>query len=209
MNLLTHTRPKSSCPSLSLPAVIDCPAHSRCLELAEKQSKYAICNQCYALAGHYRFPCVKSSQTKRSEWWHSTSPTDRAMILADAVRREGSPQYFRCYDSGDLDLSAVETWLRFAELLPGTKVWIPTRTWLLPEYLPHLRMLNCHQQIVVRPSAIAFDDPPPHASGLAAGLTSHWHQAPKSQHVCPGDCSNCRVCWDCPTLSVSFERRPP
>ena len=207
MNLLSHTKPKSSCPSLSLPAVIDCPAFMLSIELAHERAREAICARCYALKGRYVFRQVRINQRARSEWWHNTDPVERAIILADAVKREGAPHYFRCYDSGDLDLSAVETWLKFAELLPDTKVWIPTRTWLLPEFVPGLQALNAHPRIVVRPSSVAFDDLPPAIDGLAGGHAAHWHEPIKATYRCPGSCANCRVCWDRPDLSVSFKRR--
>ena len=207
MNLLTHTKPKSSCPSLSLPAVIDCPAFAVSMRLARETGRTAICGRCYALKGRYVFRRVRTNQLERSEWWHNTDPVDRAVILADAVKREGAPRYFRCYDSGDLDPSAAETWLRFAGILPDTKIWIPTRTWLLPEFLPGLRALNAHPRIVVRPSSVAFDDPPVETDGLAEGHASHWREAVKATYPCPDSCVNCRVCWERPDLSVSFKRR--
>jgi len=207
MNLLTHTKPKSSCPSLSLPAGIDCPACELSIQLAHQRGREAICERCYAQKGRYVFRQVRANQRARSEWWHDTDPIERAVILADAVKREGAPRYFRCYDSGDLDLSAVETWLKFAELLPGTRIWIPTRTWLLPEFLPGLRALNAHPQIVVRPSTVAFDDPPVTIAGLAGGHAAHWHEPIKATYCCPGSCANCRICWDRPDLRISFKRR--
>ena len=207
MNLLTHTKPKSSCPSLSLPAVIDCAACELSTQLARAAGKAAICERCYAQRGRYVFPQVRNNQLARSAWWHGTDPVERAITLADAVTREGTPRYFRCYDSGDLDLSAIETWLTFAELLPDTKVWIPTRTWLLPEFLPGLLALNAHPRIVVRPSTVAFDDAPVTIHGLAAGHAAHWHEPPKASYRCPGSCAKCRICWDRPDLSISFKRR--
>lgn len=206
MNLLTHTR-KNSCPSLSLPAGISCPAREASMVLARKQGRVPICEKCYATTGRYRFPVVSTAQEQRLDWWRKTAPLDRALILADAMQREGLPKYFRCYDSGDLDLSASETWLRFADLLPEARIWIPTRTWLLPEYLPQLRMLNSHPRIVVRPSASGFDAPPPTIQGLSAGLASHWQEDVRADWSCPGDCSHCRVCWDQPEQSVSFKSR--
>ena len=207
MNLLTHTKPKSSCPSLSLPAVIDCPACELSMQLAREAGKTAICERCYAQRGRYVFPQVRNNQLARSEWWHGTDPIERAIILVDAVKREGAPRYFRCYDSGDVDLSAMETWLKFADLLPGARLWIPTRTWLLPEFLPSLRALNAHPRIVVRPSAVCFDDQPVTVRGLAGGHAAHWREEIKAPYRCPDDCSACRVCWEKPELSVSFKRR--
>jgi len=190
-----------------LRGVIDCPACELSIRLARERGSEAICERCYAQKGRYVFRQVRANQRARSQWWHATDPSDRAVILADAVRREGSPRYFRCYDSGDLDLSAVETWLEFAELLPGTRIWIPTRTWLLPEFLPGLQALNDHPRIVVRPSSVAFDDAPPSITGLAGGHAAHWQEAPKATYRCPGSCANCRICWDRPDLSIAFKWR--
>ncbi|MBT5607624.1 MAG: hypothetical protein HN742_37270 [Lentisphaerae bacterium] len=207
MNLLSHTKPKASCPSLSLPAVVDCPACELSVRMAKAAGKSPICERCYAQKGRYVFPKVRENQRLRSQWWHDTAPVDRAVILADAIKREGLLRYFRCYDSGDLDLSAIETWLVFADLLPDIKIWIPTRTWVLPEFMPGLRALNAHPRIVVRPSAVAFDDPPEEIPGLSGGHSAHWREPIKAGYRCPGNCATCRTCWDEPELSVGFERR--
>lgn len=39
MKLLSHTRPKSACPSLSLPAVLDCPARDLSIRLARERGR--------------------------------------------------------------------------------------------------------------------------------------------------------------------------
>jgi len=89
MNLLSHTKPKSSCPSLSLPAVVDCPACELSVKMARDAGKSPICERCYAKKGRYVFRQVRESQHARSQWWHGTDPIDRAVILADAICRLG------------------------------------------------------------------------------------------------------------------------
>lgn len=203
-------------PSFGLPAVETCPALKRCLKVQRTARKsdseaMSICAQCYAQKSRYRWRNIKANLQWRLGWWKSTSARDRAVVLANEVKKEGSPAYFRCYDSGDLDCTeAAETWLYMADMLPSTRLWLPTKTWILPEFLPVLRRLNEHPRIVVRPSSILFGDRAPVVEGLAAGSS-----APRSNkalgltadRVCPGQCGECRLCWDAPELSVEYHRK--
>jgi hypothetical protein len=196
-----------ACPGFSIPARSGCPAYKASLAVAETENKDAICSRCYAAKHRYKWGNVKKVLEWRQRWWLETAPKARATAIAVAVEKEGSPRYFRCYDSGDLDLSAFETWHEVAELLPDTLLWIPTRTWILSEYLSELVKLNRHPRIVVRPSSICFDDSPPDIPGLAAGLCSSYRDPVKTDRVCPGQCGKCRLCWTRPDLSVNFARK--
>ena len=197
-----------ACPSFSLPARTTCPAAALCLKKAKAEGTEAICGRCYATKGRYYFSNVKTAQARRLEWWTPTHPVTRARVIAGLMTEAGSPKFFRCYDSGDMDRSAAETWYHLAELLPDTILWLPTKTWLLPEYMPDLISLNRHPRIVVRPSAVAFDDPPPKVDGLSAGTASFWKEPMKADVKCHEQCgAECRICWLRPDLSVSYKRK--
>lgn len=195
-------------PSLGLPAGRTCPAVRTCLE---QGGDGAICRRCYAQKGRYVFKSVKAAQERRLVWWNATNPKTRASDLAGELRGTGSPSYFRCYDSGDLqDRGAADTWLHLADMMPAMHLWLPTHTWVLESHLPWLRELNAHPRIVVRPSAVAFGDHAPAVEGLAAGMSAPVrNSAPglTADRVCPGQCGDCRLCWDAPELSVEFHRK--
>jgi hypothetical protein len=197
-----------ACPSFSLPAHLCCPADVACMKLAAEMGLEAICGRCYASKSRYKWKNVAGVLKKRQQWWQSTAPLERAEQLAEAVLAEGDVRYFRCYDSGDLDRSAFETWWHFADLLPRVTVWIPSRTWILDDYLPDLIELNRHPRIVVRPSALCFDDAPPSIYGLSAGTSSAWKEPMKADRKCTEQCGlQCRICWTHPELSINYKRK--
>jgi len=196
-----------ACPGFNLPAVKACPAYATCLD---RGGDAAICRRCYAQKGRYKWQNVKLAIDRRWDWWLATPPLTRARELAKAVRSEGSPMYFRAYDSGDVCHSAEDTWLKFVELLPEVKVWIPTRTWCLGEKSAKgLRKMNQHPRLFVRPSALAFGDTPPEIKGLSAGATARLSKeipVGLADRVCPGQCGECRCCWS-KDLTVAYPRK--
>ena len=199
-----------ACPSWSVPAGDACPAYAASMKM-ETCGKEAICRRCYAQKGRYLFKNVLAAQRRRLEWWNATEPKERAAVLAAALALDGSPRYFRCYDSGDFDgPGAATTWLELAERCPHMKLWLPTRTWILPEMLPLLRDLNRHPRIVVRPSAMCFGEHAPEVAGLSAGTSAPLDNAAPgltADRACPGQCGDCRLCWEAPCLSVEFHRK--
>ena len=194
-----------ACPGFNLPAVDCCPAAGKCIREAKRKGKEPICARCYATKKRYRWSNVRNTLQRRADWWKATDPVTRGRVLADAVQAQGVPRYFRCYDSGDFDLSAYDTWKTMAELLPGTVLWLPTRTWILDDHFPRLVRLNRMPNIVVRPSALCFDDPPPDVPGLAAGMSSAYLEPMKADRKCAEQCGRCRMCWTRPDLSVNFK----
>lgn len=195
-----------ACPGFNLPRGIACPALGKCMSVVG-EAREAICCRCYAGSGRYRWSNVKASLIRRWEWWQATAPLARARQLQLALMNEGAPQYFRCYDSGDLDLSAGDTWISLAEAMPDTLFWIPTRTWILDEFADMLLKMSRVPNIIVRPSSMAFDDPPPIVAGLSAGTASAWLEPVKADLICAEQCGDCRVCWTEPKRSVSYKRK--
>ena len=164
------------CNSWSLPAEKACPASKLSVR---KLGKNAVCQSCYAMKGFYRMPNVKDVQGKRFAWVLSSLVKDggtefvEALVrmVSDDVRQRGEP-IFRVHDSGDLFNHAyVSAWGRIADALPNVRFWIPTRSHSLPLLLESIRALAARPNVVVRPSALAFDELPPVVDGLAAGTT--------------------------------------
>src|SRR5262245_28582333 len=118
--------------------------------------------------------------------------------------------FFRVHDSGDL-FSAKYTacWTRVCAALPEVLFWFPTRMWphggklINLANLAAVRDLASLPNVVVRPSALAFDDPAPIVEGYGPGTT-----ASKGEYTCPasdqgGRCLDCRQCWS-PTAEVVY-----
>jgi hypothetical protein len=197
--LLTHTS-KMPCDSWSLPAVKSCPGAF----FAEN----AICGTskehttCYATGGMYLWDAVKNAQHVRYMWTLKCLSTNEGiaewfdtMIPAIANRRRNQ-EYFRVHDSGDLfNARYIQAWYYVCESLPNIDFWFPTRSWRLPNLLPHLVWLNSLPNVQVKPSALLFEDEPPVIAGLSGGTS-----ASKTTYTCPAhsqnnECRDCRACW--------------
>lgn len=197
---------KLSVPGFSLPNTM-CPARDYCLECGASEGKVAICSECYAGKGRFKFPSTQGLLSHNLDWWRKTPPLERAESFVSQLRKKRKLEYFRCYVSGDVDLTAGEVWLEVVRRLPSVKLWVPTRTWVFDDFLPMLRKMNEHPRIVVRPSALCFDEPPPMVDGLAAGGASKHKEELKADHDCPGKCGPCRLCWTAPDVSVNFKKK--
>ena len=194
------------CPGFNLPAGKYCPAMPIAMQTARDTGRQSICQRCYAQQGRYRFGNVKRSLQGRADWWDSNDTTGRVQGLAAQLSRKKKVPYFRCYDSGDLDsVEASLVWDELSWQFPDTLFWLPTKTWVLTDWLPFLRALNTRPNVIVRPSACCFDDPPPEVPGLAAGHAAASKEPKKTDFNCPGKCGTCRVCWTEPELSINFK----
>ena len=194
------------CPGFNLPAGRFCPATKVAADTARRSGRQSICSRCYAQSGRYRFRNVKEALARRADWWESEDIIGRIRGIANELSRKRTRPYFRAYDSGDLDTpAACHVWAGLSMEFPETLFWVPTKTWVFPEWLPHLRELNEIPNVVVRPSARCFDDPPPVVEDLSAGHSGALNEPVKADWVCPGKCGDCRICWTEPGLSVNFK----
>jgi len=202
------------CRSWSLPAEKSCPASKASVV---KHGGSAVCGSCYAMSGFYRMTNVKDAQASRFSWVMSSLVQDNGdefvsalvRMISDDVNERGEP-IFRVHDSGDLFNHAyVNAWGRIADALPDVQFWIPTRSHTLPLLLDSIRKLAARPNVVVRPSALAFDEFPPVVDGLAAGTTvirslPVLDSLPPGVRLCPktdprdgrNNCEDCRSCFD-------------
>lgn len=207
------------CASWSLPAERSCPASKASVA---KLGNEAVCRLCYAGRGFYRMRTVQDAQSNRYRWVLDSMMADGGedfvsgmvtMIRADVDKR-GEP-IFRVHDSGDLfSAPYAGLWARIADAMPDVQFWIPTRSHTLPRLLDAIRELASRPNVVVRPSALAFDAMPPVIAGLAAGTTvirslpvldslPGVRLCPKTdprlnRSSCDGDDTDepCRACWE-------------
>lgn len=99
--------------SWSLPAGTSCPGAKG----AE------VCEGCYAKKGMYRFPVVKNVREHNAQDYHREDWVD------DMVKEVSKYDYFRWFDSGDIETPELAHKIRRVIALTGkTKHWLPTRS---------------------------------------------------------------------------------
>lgn len=204
-----------------------------------------ICSYCYAGKSNYMHRTSQYSQTIRAIWMMGILKThsfpDAAKLLTKALRahlgnkgkREADnedPRYFRIHDSGDMTLNpdTYSLWCSVAGNLGDVSFWAPTRMWTFASFVNRVRSSPPPGNLVLRPSALHFNDKAPAIEGFAAGSTAH--ASNKKQPVdpvasrladwsCPAyqfnnTCSGskgpdkkkpCRLCWDYPDSTVSYK----
>jgi hypothetical protein len=125
--------------------------------------------------------------------------------LVAAILATGE-KYFRWHDSLDIfSPTYCRAVIEVCRRTPQVKHWLPTRSWHLP-WVDVLRQLAALPNVIVRPSALTFNDPAPVVDGLGKGTTAIDDVAllPKNHRLCPkttaGDgasCASvgCRDCW--------------
>jgi len=197
--------------SFSLPARASCPGAFL--------APGSICAVCYADERHrYRWTSVQRTQAGRFAWTVGALATGTFVpVLVGAITARAD-RYFRIHDSGDFFHPVYAfAWRDIARALPEVRFWAPTRSWALAGHrrpdtdplLTALRVLAALPNVVLRPSALLLEDPPPAVPGLAAGSTVTVDRArvtcPKSRTV-PAHCGACRICWDAPELPVTHLR---
>lgn len=207
--LLTDTS-AMSCASWSIPAAATCPG-------MHAVSPDCICSACYAQIGRYLQDPVSRSQWIRFSWvqnqLQSADGLRRAAeTLVSGIRRCGC-RFFRIHDSGDFfSARYVQLWATVARRLPDVSFWGPTRSYWLPGRSTALRdidyvlrvQLATLPNVVVRPSALLWDQPAPRLLGYAAGSAAVRSADAASCRICPkslvdgGSCESvgCRTCWD-------------
>ena len=196
----------------------------------------SICTKCYAGKGGYGHPDTQTWQILRHEWTGAMFKAGRAaewidlmtLALTVAQWREQKtrlahgqdPNYFRIHDSGDFFSPAyMAAWLEICRRLPRMRFWAPTRVWMDPHY--QAVAASCPPNLVLRPSAIHFGDPPPvldpaRFPGWARGSSAAWverdaegglvwqctayaGEGATCANARAPDCSRtCRYCWDAP-----------
>ena len=209
-SLLTWTT-DMDCYSFSLPAGPNgaCPL--------SVTGENTICGSCYAMINRYNMPNVLNAQYLRFAWvksclarWDDGGKQELVNKLTTTIQeagsRGGSP-YFRFFDSGDFFHPLfIEACYEICRQLPTIMFWFPTRIWhkgTSDNWTKPLKRLASLPNVVVRPSAITFNDPPPRVAGLATGTTVVTDIASAWGSVCPktengGNCTSngCRKCWD-------------
>lgn len=178
----------------------------------------AVCACCYAMGGRYSFRKILSIQAVRFHWFKDALRKDAdglAEFLAHSIGLHACNGYFRIHDSGDFhNLAAVRCWTQVARALPAVRIWCPTRAHRLPGWRRALREL-ADAGVVVRPSALDTEQPPPTVANLAAGSAVYRGPIPSAVYSCPKlngsdpdghscEAQRCRTCWDSPDTPIGY-----
>jgi hypothetical protein len=176
-----------------------------------------ICGSCYAMINRYNMPNVLNAQYLRFAWvkdciarWADNGKQELIDTLTKTIEQgsvKSGSSYFRFFDSGDFFHPLfIEACYEICKALPTVMFWFPTRIWYKgtsDNWVKPLRKLSALPNVVVRPSAIAFNDTPPRVKGLSAGTTVITDENAPHGSICPktqngGNCTSngCRKCWD-------------
>lgn len=201
--------------SFSLPAGDSCPGK------VDKDPSN-ICFGCYAQINRYNMNNVLGVQHIRHTWLKDKLQSADGTLEVYYVIRNAIATvmpdggYFRGHDSGDFyHHSYVELWYHIAKSLPNVKFWFPTRSHRIPHPMWRFwfNKLNSLPNVVIRPSALSYNEAPPVVEGFAAGSTvvSDASLLADGVSLCPktvngGSCTtnNCRDCWDTPGKAVAY-----
>jgi hypothetical protein len=165
-----------------------------------------ICKSCYANKGTFRYSATENAVQKRYEWFNENSESLIVDSIVNGILRYNEP-YFRVHVSGDFENArSIRIWNRIASKLPEVKFWIPTKAYRIKNLLPALKKLNALPNATVRPSSSDFDIEVPEIEGLSAGLGAYRKTIQKGYTNCPGNCTNCRLCWDSPKEKIAFHK---
>lgn len=191
--------------SFSLPAGYACP-------MKNWSDESYICHGCYAMINRYNMPNVLRAQTIRFMWTKECLKTLKgrvvwANMMIKDIHDNVDNGFFRGHDSGDFfHPEYVNMWYYVCRSLSNIQFWFPTRCYnhsksFNLKWEISLTQLNSLPNVVVRPSALKWNDPSPQIEYLSKGTTV---VSDKNNHIniCPktlngGSClsNNCRSCW--------------
>lgn len=176
---------------------------------------YGICKSCYARANRYNTDVVAKAQWIRYQWFKNHLVEDENVLVETislAIDKYVDNGYFRIFDSGDFSSpQEYDVWYNIIANNPQVKFWIPTRTWRSenPEWIGGLVKLRELPNLMVRPSALEFNEPPPTVDGTMvitdnAAKPDIVYLCPKSVNGSSCDKEGCRVCWESPATQVAY-----
>jgi len=168
----------------------------------------SVCGKCYALKGYFRTHKVRRTYGRRLTLADDTRWVRAMAKLVFWQMVDTGVPYFRWFDSGDLQSTAMLTRIAaVAALTPDVRHWLPTREYgIVREYL---RRESPPQNLVIRVSAPLVDGLIPKDLGLP---TSTVHSTAETVQgfsrpaygTKPPYCESCRACWDSEVQNVSY-----
>jgi len=183
---LFTTNSKTACPSWAI-SQRSCTGAAGC----------AICSKCYGKKGRFGMSNVKNALSQRYNWFENSKESEVVDTIVAEINHFGE-EFFRSHVVGDFkNVRSIRIWKKIITKLPNVRFWFPTKAYRVKAMVKHLVDLNKLENVAVRPSAEDFDVDAPEVKGLSAGATAHKNDEPHEGHFnCPGNCKDCRVCWD-------------
>lgn len=161
------------------------------------------CSGCYAKGGNYRFKNVRDVRDRNMlEWQH-------ANWVNDMIGEIGAAKHFRWFDSGDiyhLDL-ANKIELVIAGT-PGTRHWLPTRSYKNAKIAAVLNRIDKLPNAVVRRSSDEINGK--FVAGLHGSTIIPKPGYPTAAKECKAGtavnhkCNGCRDCWDKQVATIAY-----
>lgn len=164
------------------------------------QIEGTVCNGCYALGGHYRYPNVLEAHEKRLADYKADVQgwIDRMVFAIAADTTKTQVFYFRWFDSGDLQsVEMLDAICKVARRTPKVKHWLPTKEHgFVKAFLAAGHKVPSN--LTIRLSAYKVDQEAPAlyglpGSGVVTDASKSNCQAYKNETV---NCGDCRKCWD-------------
>ena len=161
------------------------------------------CNKCYAMRGNYLYPSVRSGLTKRLEAIQNLRWVDAMTLLITKRCQTKKVNYFRWFDSGDLQSSdMLSRIIAVCNNTPDIDHWLPTQEReFVKEYNDALPSNLC-----IRISTTKVGSPPAANRRLNAQTsTINWSEGFQCGAKNRGNqCGPCRACWEPSIPNVNY-----
>ena len=170
-----------------------------------------ICDACYAAKGNYGVANTQIWQMARFAWcWTAVKEGRFVHEMTAALGRylsnlkarksdKTDPRFFRLHDSGDFfSPEYLAAWAEVCRKFPLVHFWAPTRVWMLwPDQLA--AAMRRAPNLVIRPSALQFDDPAPQVPRVGTAGSS----GSAVVALCAVEPARRGVAaWDCPAYAL-------
>ena len=166
-----------------------------------------VCQSCYATKGMYRFPAVKAVRQNNQQDYHRDDWVD------DMVKEVSKYDYFRWFDSGDIETPELAVKIRLiVARTETTKHWLPTRSDKIPKIkraiegpIPGYTDLTFFTNVALRLSADNIglnNNERPGVNSYVIKPEEVFEAKRQGMHVCPvginpnqKSCDTCTMCY--------------
>lgn len=173
----------------------------------------SVCSKCYASKGNYLWPTTVKAQQRRIDHYLSDNIKWREdMLLLTKYLFSIGEEYFRWFDSGDIQSAQMLRDILWISERSALKFWLPTKEASIVR--EHIRTDGIPSNTVVRVSAPMIgsrktsDLSTKHEQIADAFVSVEGNDIFQCPAIAtpdtPAKCNDCRACWD--TNSVSYKK---